>query len=525
MPTANCLPTTPTWNGTWACPGIGQRASCTPRPVAILAGAAAPACGPPIALTACRRPSTSAPVSPVGLEFGYGTKFPAKYQRALFALDWTFGTIYAVHLVADGASYTGTREEFLSRSPLPLTDAAVGPDGALYFTTGGRATQSELYRVTYVGNESTAPVDARDSRFAELRALRQKTEARLAPQEDPAEAATRLIGLLSHADRHIRYAARVSLERLPPQLWQERVLAADEPDCVIGGVVGLAHVVDSPAQPALLAALDRLDYRRLTVRQQLDFLRALSLVSSGSAPEPPVAARLAARFDAYYPTASDPLNRELCDLLVFLNAPTVVAKTLALVRQSSATVPAAPPETHEAHALARNPKFSTDILAMMAHPPDPQKIAFMFSLRNLAHRLDIGRSHFLFHLAPRRARKANGPDFSKVSGRSRTRRLRKHLRRRSAGPRRRRSAQTVESPQTSASRRPRPAVHGRLADCPLDGATGRPQFRRRPADLCGCPLRRLPPVRRRRRLDRSRPDASRRPIHAARSLRVVGRTE
>jgi hypothetical protein len=31
------------------------------------------------------------PGSPVGVEFGYGTKFPGKYQRALYILDWTFG--------------------------------------------------------------------------------------------------------------------------------------------------------------------------------------------------------------------------------------------------------------------------------------------------------------------------------------------------------------------------------------------------------------------------------------------------
>ncbi|MGH7170026.1 MAG: c-type cytochrome, partial [Gemmataceae bacterium] len=35
------------------------------------------------------------PGSPVGMDFGYGTKFPAKYQKALYLLDWTFGTIYA----------------------------------------------------------------------------------------------------------------------------------------------------------------------------------------------------------------------------------------------------------------------------------------------------------------------------------------------------------------------------------------------------------------------------------------------
>ena len=218
------------------------------------------------------------PGSPVGVEFGYGAKFPAKYQRALFGLDWTFGTIYAVHMTPDGASYTGTKEEFLTRSPLPLTDAAIGPDGALYFTTGGRNTQSEVYRVTYFGSESTAPVDARDTKFADLRALRQKTEAPLGPQDDPAEAATRFIGLLSHTDRFIRHAARVSLERLPTALWQDRVLAGTHPDAVITGVVGLAHTLETPAQPALLAALDRLDYAKLTPQQQLDLLRAWSLV-------------------------------------------------------------------------------------------------------------------------------------------------------------------------------------------------------------------------------------------------------
>ncbi|HEY7328344.1 MAG TPA: heme-binding protein, partial [Gemmataceae bacterium] len=45
------------------------------------------------------------PGSPVGMTFGYGTRFPAKYQKALYLLDWTFGTIYAVHLEPDGSSY------------------------------------------------------------------------------------------------------------------------------------------------------------------------------------------------------------------------------------------------------------------------------------------------------------------------------------------------------------------------------------------------------------------------------------
>jgi len=46
------------------------------------------------------------PGSPTGMTFGYGAKFPAKYQEALFGLDWSWGKLYAIHLTPSGASYT-----------------------------------------------------------------------------------------------------------------------------------------------------------------------------------------------------------------------------------------------------------------------------------------------------------------------------------------------------------------------------------------------------------------------------------
>ena len=101
------------------------------------------------------------PGSPTGVTFGYGAKFPAKYQDALYVCDWSYGKLYALHLVPKGASYSGELEEFLAGTPLALTDVVVNPkDGAMYFAVGGRNTQSGLYRVTYTGPESTAPADA-----------------------------------------------------------------------------------------------------------------------------------------------------------------------------------------------------------------------------------------------------------------------------------------------------------------------------------------------------------------------------
>ncbi len=85
--------------------------------------------------------------SPTSVMFGDNLKFPAPYRRALFALDWTYGRVLAVHLFPRGMSYRASAETFLHGRPLNVTDIAAGPDGAMYLVTGGRKTQSALYRV------------------------------------------------------------------------------------------------------------------------------------------------------------------------------------------------------------------------------------------------------------------------------------------------------------------------------------------------------------------------------------------
>ncbi len=82
------------------------------------------------------------PGSPTGVVFGSATSFPADYQTALFAADWSYGRIFAVNIEPRGASYVGEAKVFATAPALPVTDLAVGTDGALYFTTGGRRIQS-----------------------------------------------------------------------------------------------------------------------------------------------------------------------------------------------------------------------------------------------------------------------------------------------------------------------------------------------------------------------------------------------
>lgn len=319
------------------------------------------------------------PGSPVGVEFGYGTKFPAKYQKALYICDWTFATMYAIHMEPSGSSYTATKEEFVSRTPLPLTDVVVGRDGALYFTIGGRGAQSELFRITYVGKESTQSVDLKDTKDADVRALRHKIEGYHVTGKESPEAVSFLVPNLGHTDRHIRYAARIALEKLPVAIWQDQVLASPDAETVITGCVGLARQANADLKPKLLAALGKLDYAKLTEFQQLELIRAYQLVLVRlGLPDEATRTPLGAKFDALFPGASEWHTRELGILMVALSSPNCANKLVPyLTRDRVAT------QNVSDALLARNRGYGGSISSMLANQPDQLQYHLAFSLRNL----------------------------------------------------------------------------------------------------------------------------------------------
>src|SRR5690606_25323999 len=89
--------------------------------------------------------------SPVGTVFYQHNRFPERYHDAFFQGDWSRGRIVVGLLEIDGATYRETMETFLLGEPLNITDVDVGPDGALYFSKGGRRTEGGLFRVVYTG--------------------------------------------------------------------------------------------------------------------------------------------------------------------------------------------------------------------------------------------------------------------------------------------------------------------------------------------------------------------------------------
>jgi putative heme-binding domain-containing protein len=289
------------------------------------------------------------PGSPTGVCFGYGARFPAKYQDAFFMCDWSYGKLYAVHLTAEGAAYKAEAEEFLSAAPLPLTDLVVNPkDHALYFTIGGRNTQSGLYRVTYTGAESTSPSTGGPAP-GPLHALRMQLEA-FHGKQDPA-AIDAAWPHLNHPDRFVRSAARVAIEHQDPKLWQSRALSEKDPARAINAILALVRAVGQdpfhhPRKPEvpvpgaalkgpILKALDHIDWEQLTDPQRLDLLRVYAILFNRLGwPDRDTRAGLVRYFDQFFPAKGRELNAELCQLLVYLEAPSVATKALKLMAQA-----------------------------------------------------------------------------------------------------------------------------------------------------------------------------------------------
>ncbi|MGB7159779.1 MAG: hypothetical protein WBD40_17060, partial [Tepidisphaeraceae bacterium] len=94
----------------------------------------------------------------------------------------------------------------------------------------------------------------------------------------------------------------------------------------------LARTGPASMQPRVLEALDHLNFTGLTESQQLDVLRVygLTFLRMGK-PDAQTKQKVAAQFEPLFPASSFFLNRELCQLLIYVESPGVVAKALRLV--------------------------------------------------------------------------------------------------------------------------------------------------------------------------------------------------
>ena len=447
--------------------------------------------------------------SPTGVVFGAGAKFPAKYQKAFLMCDWSYGRLIAAHLTPKGSSYTAEFENFLApkslksegKTPLNLTDVVIGDDGALYFVTGGRNTQSGLYRVSYVGNEPTAPVDLHDAAGAKERELRHSLEA-FHGKKDP-KALDAAWPHLNSDDRYLRYAARIAVESQPVAEWKERALAEKQPEAALTALLALARCGPKEVQPDLLAALERIPLGGLTEDQQLEKLRVLQLTFIRQGPPTTDAAKkTTTELDAAFPNKSERVNHELAQLLIYLRAPHVAEKCLRLAAEA---------KTQE------------------------DELFYVYNLRHLAHRrLDAGAAQGVFRPfqeGPQAAAAFAGAG-AVVRGRRpslhrwfQLSQLREaHLRRGDREPVRRRAqgagadAGGDRPGQRRQLRDEGAAAHQGVQDggnpAHARQPRPRPQLRQGQAGLPRLPVHQVPPLRQRGRRRRPGPDGDLQPVRA-----------
>ena len=285
------------------------------------------------------------PGSPTGMTFGYGAKFPAKYQNALYALDWSWGKLYAVHLKLNPnrSTYTATKEEFVTGAPLPITDAIIHPqDGAMYFTIGGRRVQSGLYRVTYVGNASTAPVNEAPRTTDSLE--RRRSLDKFHGRQDP-KAIKAAWMHLADEDPFVRSAARTAIEHQPVKTWADKALSEPAPGIQVEALLALARVssvcpqhrsdaarVDTAMRDKLIGAVLAIDLSKLSSTSQLTLQRTLQIILNRfGRPDNGTVKKLTAAIDPLFPADSFELNWLLCETLAYLQSTTVAAKAMALI--------------------------------------------------------------------------------------------------------------------------------------------------------------------------------------------------
>ena len=352
------------------------------------------------------------PGSPTGVASGIGAKFPAKYQSAVYALDWTFGTIYAIHMEPHGAGYRGVSEPFATGSPLPVTDAVVGDDGYFYFTIGGRGAQSALYRIRYEGDASTRPMAKATLADSELeaRAARKQLEAFHGRQVEGSEltdAVALAIRHLGSQDRFLRSAARVALESQPPEAWAKQVLSSDSPQIRITGAVAIARAGQPEHQKAVLDSINALNPEKLTRGQLLGWFRAhaLTMLRLGKL-NADQRDTLIAKVHQVFPSDDGDINTESIRTLVTLNDLGVIAPAIKLITHRSE------PEIPDWSELAtRNAGYGRTVQGILDNHPPSREIGYALMLRNMRDGWNLEERRAYFEFLNAAAKGSGGASF------------------------------------------------------------------------------------------------------------------
>ena len=137
-----------------------------------------------------------------------------------------------------------------------------------------------------------------------------------------------------HSERTV--AARRAIERNPVDEWQAKVLEEKRPDAAFTAMLALARLGTAESQPAHFRALASIAPKNLTEEQMLNKLGVIEVsIARHGVPTGETAKQLVADVDSIYPAGSESMNRELCQILISLNAPNAVARKISLLKAAT----------------------------------------------------------------------------------------------------------------------------------------------------------------------------------------------
>ncbi len=333
------------------------------------------------------------PSSPTGLVFGYETNFPKRYQEALFVLDWTFATIYAVHLQSEGASYKATFETFLSGNGLPLTDAVVAPDGALYFSVGGRRLGSAIYRVWYSGPD----IDPKEATFQSV-PTNEPRELRLALESYHGKENPKVVDQvwthLGSEDRSIRYAARIALESQPVKLWRKKVIEETSTQLKLPGLLALARQGNQADALRVIDALNTFDLSSFSDEGLLISLRILEVALGKGSLDLKVEGKiLISQLRPLLSSGSKSIARELSRLLCYLEDRGSIDSLLELMEKDEGEV-----QSKAAELVARNLRYGSPVMDMLQSAPLKERMHHAQMLNWIESGWSLGQRKRYFEL-------------------------------------------------------------------------------------------------------------------------------
>ena len=204
--------------------------------------------------------------SPTSVMFGSKLNFAPAWRDCLYVLDWAYGRVLAVHTAPRGSVYRMAGELFLQGVPLNVTDIAAGPDGAMYLITGGRKTQSALYRVTMEQPDVTPAADSLHEQQCTQYALRQQEQRRAAEQwlrsessvQDAEERLRWIERTLAESDPQLQAMARTVLEQMPVEHWGGRLLQVSDDRVFVEGALSLVRAGSQEQVTQLLRRMSTL---------------------------------------------------------------------------------------------------------------------------------------------------------------------------------------------------------------------------------------------------------------------------